>query len=589
LISSASATSRIAAERRRRARATAGLTLCALLLAPPAGGSEAAAADFELGRSVQHSLARIQEGWLQWVGATLQDNRVRADEALRAVSGAVREVGFAHLPDLALAALAQARQAAAAGNFERARRQLEAAERLDPGRPEVAFAEAAVARAQGAWLRVPTAALRGFARLWSGLEGRIAATSLMLWLLSVLVAGGGLFVALLAFRRGPHALTRLHTAMAPPLSPWVAGVLLTFLLIAPAALPSGLFCLLAVWSLALWGVANRSERGVLLLVWLVAASAPLVSDRAQRALALEKSPPMRAWDAFERARLHGSFFADLQVLRSALADRPAALELAADVHRTLGQWDLARTLYRRVVFEEPENVPVLLNLGAFHFRRGDFALANAYFERATRTPTPSAAAWYNLSLGYSDAYLFDASRQALERAREIDAAAVDRWISLANPDRVLTFNGSLGRRQEVRRSLLSVWGARDPDRRRDAWQRWLPAAGVLIAAIVALLSGGFRSRRAGKHGEHGETVRIVRWARRLLPPLDAADRGEGLLAWAHLVLLLALASLPRAFDFAGDLPVVGWRGPRTLAAVTLAGLVLYLAVRLRPAHERSEE
>ena len=82
-------------------------------------------------------------------------------------------------------------------------------------------------------------------------------------------------------------------------------------------------------------------------------------------------------------------------MRTTLPKEPAAIELQADIHRTLGQWDLARAMYREVQWDEPENVPVLLNLGAFHFRKGEFALANAYFERATRSSTPSAAAWYN--------------------------------------------------------------------------------------------------------------------------------------------------------------------------------------------------
>jgi tetratricopeptide (TPR) repeat protein len=588
LTSSASATWRIAAE---RAAAALLVGWTALAGASPAAAQEAASqSEFELGRSVQRSLARVQESWLQWVGASLQDSDARADEALRSLSIAVREIGFQHLPDLAMAAVAQARQSTREGNWNRAERQLAAAATLDPGNPEIAFGRAALSRARGDW--------SGAARAWTGgvwatLTGRPAAkarASALLWVLTVLAVSCGLFVALLAWRHGRAAVAALQGLLSPPLPSWAAAGVVAFLAFAPLALPSGLTWLLWLWSILLWSFASRSERIVLAAGWLLLAVAPAIADRSARRLALDQTPPMRAWQAFESGRLYGGFFSDVQVLRAALPEHPAALEFAADLHRTLGQWDIARGLYRRALLAEPQNVPVLLNLGAYSFRKGEFALANAYFQRATEAPVPSAAAWFNLSLGFSESYLFDDSRAALGRAREIDGAAVDVWMATPNPDRVLTFNASLTRRDEVRSALLAAWT-------RPAGGRLAGLPPGLVGAVAALLAAALA---AGFHAAHdlpaaarreapGAGGALRRWAETLLPALGATRRGAGALAWSNLALLVAIALLPRMFEMAGDLPVPSWPGPRLLAVVATAAALVYVALCARLGVQAREE
>jgi tetratricopeptide (TPR) repeat protein len=503
---------------------------------------------------------------------------------LRGLVGAVREVGFHRLPDLALGAAAQARLSARAGEYERARRQLEAAEALDPGRPETAFAAAAVARAGNDLLGALSATARG---LWLTLradEGRLALASFALWAGYLVLVASALFVALLALVHAPDAIYSLRERLEPPLSPWVSAVLLAFVLVGPAFLPSGLCLVLLVWSALLWGFTTRSERIVLAVGWAAVATVPLLAGQLQRELALDRSPPLRAIESFAERRLHGGIFADLQVLRSALPNQPAAQELIGDAHRTLGQWDLARSAYRRVLVDEPGNIPVLLNLGAYYFRRGDYAFANAYFTRATQTATPSAAAWFNLSVGYSAAYLFDESREALTQARAIDGAAVDGWIATENPDRVLTFNGSLARREELRRALVAAWAEpeREPAAERGRVLRAAAAAGATPLLGLGLSRWIGRTRRRARSPLRLSPA-VDRWLRTLLPALPAAESGAGFWAWGNLLLLAGFALLPRALDLAGDLPIAGWPGPTLLAVAALFGFALYVLVRVRGA------
>jgi len=565
------------------------VALCAVASAAGAQ-SESSPAAFELGRSMQQSLSRIQEAWLQWVGASLQDNLDRAEETLRNLSGTLREIGFTRMPDLSLAAVAQARQSVLIGDWDRAALQLDAAETLDPGNPEVRFARATLERRRGAYLRAVSELVAGVRSALGGSSGERARRSAVLWLLVVLRLSGALFVVLLAWWRGGEALAALRSLLSPPLQDGVALVLALALVLGPAALPSGLFWMLLVWSILLWSYADRSERIVLALFWLVTLATPIVADRVTREQALDQTPPMRALQSFGNGRIYGGFFADTQVLRSALPDHPAALEFVADVQRTIGQWDLARSLYRRVLLDEPQNIPVLINLGAYYFRKGDFALANAYFLRATKTPVPSAAAWFDLSLGYSDTYMFDASRDALSRAREIDASAVDVWMATPNPDRVLTFNGSLARRSEIAAALVHVWAS--PQAGPNGWRGQIsfPAVVLLGAALLAWVFDRLRRSRLSRGAvkrRAPRTSNLEHWLHTLVPAVPAIERGSGAVAWANLLLLVVLAALPRVTDMAGDLPAANWPGRQLLSLVAVVGGALYLVQRLHAGWRRT--
>ncbi len=132
------------------------------------------------------------------------------------------------------------------------------------------------------------------------------------------------------------------------------------------------------------------------------------------------SPPVQAMESLEQHRLYGGLFTDLGSLRALLPESAAVKHLLADVHRSLNQWDLARSLYRQVLEKEPENTAALMNLGAYFFLKGDFGNAIQNFQKVVTADPQNAAAHFNLSQAYSESYLFDESKRALAQAREID-------------------------------------------------------------------------------------------------------------------------------------------------------------------------
>jgi tetratricopeptide (TPR) repeat protein len=543
-------------------------------------------AGFELTRSTQHSLHRLQESWLQWVGSFYQDNPAKADEALRALTANGRQVGMSKLVDFSLGAMALALESGREGKFERAQWALDAAETLDPLRPEVAFARAELARERGAYLSSISATAVGFARLLRSAERTVFLGNLTFWFLAVLLLAAALFVLVQVATKGSAVVADLHGALARKMPSASATLCVGLVLLWPLALPAGALWLLLYWSALLWGYESPSERGASLAVWLLAGLAPWLAAFEQQRVAVALSPPMRAVANLSEGRLYGGLFADLQVIKAAIGTEPAVVELIADVNRILGQWDEARPLYRKVLESEPGNVAVLLNLGAYHFRKGDFGIANDYFLQAARTVPPPAGALYDLSLSYSETYQFEESRKALAQAKEIDPGLVDRWVRTPNPDRVLTFNGGLARRDEIRRLLIGAWAEAPADggwtQRRVAG--WASAAGAFRTAVLAVALYFLRRQRGFGSPSPWLAWRsspVARWLRAVFPALSQAELGEGVKVALSLLAFALVAMLPLLFAIGVVLPLGNGLPARLPWILWALGLLLYLGLCVR--------
>src|SRR6187402_580248 len=178
------------------------LVLAVVASALPAQSVGGPTASFELTRGTQHSLHRLQESWLQWVGSFYQDNSAKAEEALRALNANARQVGMTRLVDFSLGAAALALQSGREGKFERALWALAAAETLDPLRPEIAFARASLARQRGSYLEALRATGSGFLRLLRSTERTVFVANLVLWFLAVLWFACALFVLVQVATKG---------------------------------------------------------------------------------------------------------------------------------------------------------------------------------------------------------------------------------------------------------------------------------------------------------------------------------------------------------------------------------------------------
>ncbi|MFL6196156.1 MAG: tetratricopeptide repeat protein [Thermoanaerobaculia bacterium] len=534
----------------------------------------------EMTAPLRLTLKQLEEQWLGWI---VQNNRQQADKAVSDILETAKGLGMTRLPDLAAGALARAVQAAQEKDFARARWALDAAERFDPGRPETAFASSRVAWLQGSYAAAAWDRLRGYPRIFNHpLERYLWLQDLAFWCLGLLLVTGGLFVAMQMLTKGTSLFQDLAELFGRKLPRLLALLLAAAALLWPLAVPYGPLWLVLYWSVLLWGYASFSERSVLILLWFLVGLSPLVIDFQRQRVAVALSPPAQAMQSLEEHRLYGSLFSDLGVLRSILPKSVAVKHLLADVHRSLGQWELARSLYRQVLEAEPDNAPALINLGAYSFLKGDFGAAIQTFQKAAEVDPRNAAAQYNLSQAYSESYMFEEQNAALHRAREIDLNRVNQWIANSS-ERVVTLPGGLARIPEIRGQLQTTWGRGEPlSGRLELFRRGLS---LLLALSLMLIAVALHlARRPFGYTERPAEVfpeAFDRWGRVLLPGVTSAEVGEGAKAFLALLVPTALLLLPRFGDLGVRIP---WRydpGNLLSVGVMIVGLLLLFGIRLR--------
>jgi tetratricopeptide (TPR) repeat protein len=570
------------------------LVLAALLVPPPAAGQNGsdAAAVVLSSPQVRYSLARLQEGWLEWTTALYSDDLEEADRVIERLEEIVRRLGMRSVPDLAAGALVQAVESARRGEEARATLALEAAERLAPGRPETAFAAAEVARLSGDWPGMIVAEARGYARLpRTVLERRLALFDVALWGLASLLVVCAFFVLLEMGLRGPAVARDLGRALGGRFRR-LRGVALTVVvgvaLFWPLVLPSGPLWLLLYWSFLLWGYLAATERAVLVLTWLTVVVAPTlvaeIDDRAEASL----SPAVRAMESVAHGELYGGLFADLGVLPATLPEEPAVEHFLADLYVRLGQWEEARRRYGRVLDAEPDNVAALVNVGVYYFHREDFGNAVNYLRQAADSEAGEeirAAALYDLSLAYTDANLFDEARSARLAAREIDEQLVSEWHRRpeSQDEGVVTVDGGLARRGELERALRErrpVSAVASPA--LAVLRQARAAILVLVLALAAIATHAVVRHRRGPAKLAGtEPKPPGRWSRLFVPGLTSLREGHGARAFGALLLVVAplLALLRGPGGLGYELP---WRhdpGGWFLPAIALLVLVVVMTAR----------
>ena len=557
------------------------LFLLPAVAAAAPGGSPRPLTGVEMTDPVRQTLKLLSEQWLQWV---VQNDRQQADQAVSDLLEIAHQLGMQRLPDLAAGATAKAVQAARQKDFARAHWALSAAERFDPDRPETAFAESSVDWMQGNYLGAAMARLRAYPRLFlHPLERYLWFQDLLFWTLALLLVTGGLFVAVQMLTKGTGLFEDLADLFGRKLPRPAALALAVLALLWPLPLPYGLVWLPLYWSVLLWGYGAPSERVVLVSLWLLLGAAPQLLELQRQQLTLALSPSSQSMEALEEHRLYGSLFADLGVLRSALPESVAVKQLLADVHRSLGQWELARSLYRQVLEAEPDNTSAQLDLGAYALLKGDFTGAIQSFQKVASIDPRNAAAQYNLSQAYSGAYMFDEQKVALRKAQEIDLAKVNAWMSNSQ-QRVVALAGGYARIPQIRRELLATRGRREEARsgRLELVDRGLalllPIALLLAAVVLHLARRPFYTERSVAIFPEGA---FDRWGRALLPGVASAEVGEGGKAFFALLLPTALLMLPRLGRLGVPIP---WRydpGNALSLMFAVAGLLLYFGLRIR--------
>lgn len=565
------------------------LALVALLPALPARGEEAATG-FALTAPVRRTLALMQQDWGEWLSAYDREDQAAADGALERLRAGLTELGMSRLPELAIGAAARAEAAAGAGRIEWARQGLVAAEELDSGRPETAFAAARVERAARRPLAALGRQLQGYARGMSlPLERTLTFANLGLWASASLLIAGAAFVLVLMAVRGPRVVGVLLDGLGEQFSRPMRYLLAVLLLAWPILLPDGLFWLLLYWSALLWAQGTRADRVLLALLWVVMAVTPGLVNELRRRVAVRLAPMVRAVEDARGGRLQGELFDDLARLRGVLPASPAVRQLLADQHRRLGQCEVARPLYRQVLEVEPQNVGAHLDLGLCAFLRGELDEAIEGFRQAGALDPLAAAPYYNLSLAYSELYRFEQSGAALARAQQLDPARVARWIHRPGAVHAAAADAGLARGREIRDELLRSWVLEDEEAEQAGpWRDLLGVPAAIGCLLLALLLRRLLPPPPRHLAPPTRLARRPEIARRvLLPGVAEMWAGETLPAFFALLALAALVLVLRMGTLGFRMPW-GFHPPGgLLAALASLGLAVFFLLRWRRAARSS--
>lgn len=561
--------------------------LACLLVAPLAarGQDFGVEAGLELTAPVLQQLQRLQDAWESWKEAYERDDEAAAENALEQLLAITEEVGMERLPDLSNAAAAAAVHSAQQGKFTRSAWALEAAQRLDPDRPETAFAEAAIARLRDDGLGTMASVYRGYLRLLRmPLERHLWLQNLILWLVFSVLLASGLFVALQMATKGGALYADLVRLVAPRMpSPW-ADLVVVALLLWPLALPSGLLWLALYWSVLLWSYGSVSEKAVLIALWLVVGGVPLLVSYQQRAVQLTLAPPVRALDHLLAGRLDGAFFSDFGVLRALTPESREMHLLVADLHRRFGQWEHARSRYSELLngdgLEGQAAAAALNNLGIYHHRKKDYATAVNYFRQATQADPGLAEAYFNLAQAYSQLYKFAESNQAMDDAKALDRERVSRWANpdLAVEESAVGVEGGLALHETIRHELDRAWFS--DEGQPGLWNLWRRHLSLSMSVAAILLAVAFGQLRGQAGALVPETPAPGRWLRVLVPGLPSARAGRGGRALLALLLPAGLLMLPLVREL-GFRPTLAYDPSFELpTAVCAGGLALLFLARL---------
>jgi len=561
-----------------RRRVSSLVALLFLSVAPGAYGQEDSDA-LVLSPEVLTILSELQEGWLDWLSGVNRDDESAASAALASLLANTREIGMTRLPELSRGASARAVLFAAEGDFLHAELALEAAEQLDPGRPEIAFSSARVHRLQGDQKAMVVQYLVGMRRLYQQpLDGALLLANLQIWALgaiSILVFCG---IALLMATRGQGMVADLSGALGKFMPATIAYPLAFAFLLWPLLLPAGMFWIAIFFSILLFSYVDPPERILLLGLCSVLVITPWLVNRQRARVSVELAPEFVAAEEIAQGSIEGTFALDLERLRSQLPDSIAVNHLLADLYSRLGQWKRAQELYLLVLESEPENMPAVLDLGVSEYHQAKYEEAIESFRRAAKAPKPSGLASFNLSQAYSELYQFDLAREALRIAQEIDVKGVADWIQLAAVDRVVRLEGGMARTREIRADLAASKRVRQPVvLPTGAWR------GVLLAAVPVFLLGiaapqvlrrltTSRTRSAESNSRGG----LGLW----VPGIEEVVDGQWAGALVALLLPAALLSLPGAVQVGFVLPSGPRLDPNTVWVVAGLGLVAYLLLRL---------
>lgn len=434
-------------------------------------------------------LNRVEAHWWRRVALLQRGETEAAAKATRDLLDLLEREDVRRLPELAAAAVVEARRAGRAGNLTGALEAYRLARRLDPGQAEAAWGEARLLLSDGRYGQALGAAVASLKARWSDfwtIYGDVTGT--LAWLaLAVWVAGGAVIIALLC-RYGPSLASAVADRMPGRWHRSLRSALGWGVVLAPA-----LVIVLGAWVLLIWAVmlvpALRQPERRLVVCWLLLTTLLVPGiGLAWLVTSAGASPEARVAVATAERAPRPDLLLELATLADEDPDEPAwrvmLARLVGDQHP-----DRAMRLLRDAKAAAPTDPRVRVAFGNVLYRAGKHEAAAVRYRAALEIDQDHVLALFNLGKAYLASFQFDEANRVLLRARRIDPDRVSRLEERIPEDDVADPTFSVG---EVSRRVL---GDEIGPGLTRALRPVNPLTGAALAALLLALAVGLRGGR----------------------------------------------------------------------------------------------
>lgn len=376
-----------------------------------------------------------------------------------------------------------------------------AADALDPRSPAVAFSNADRFRDQNNWGRAIQASITGYTRLFRNYRTRLLSRDdLMLSGILALALTIALFALALFIRYGRSMAHDFREIVSTRFRGGSVSVLGFALLFLPIFIWLGPIWLVLYWFVIFFGYANKLERVLVVLLALILALLPIVTDRIATEVAGVDGPIVLSAIASREELYQPEALPRMQELASVIPDSWVIQLLLGNLEQQEGDEQQALMHYRRSN-EIHDNAGAHVNIGNLHFLDGDNAAAATEYEAAEQLDPKLAIAFYNDSVANGGQSKFTEQGQKFERAKALDPRTIEAFAATPPPLRVAMYDPPLADAWQLQSSIAEKGTAKSIFGMYPMFDPKVSAVntitiGSVLAAILAIVLW-LKRRKAG--------------------------------------------------------------------------------------------
>lgn len=369
----------------------------------------------------------IGESWQMATQFAATGDLEQAEQSLSEAMAMASQLAIARMPAYAKAAAGLAIESEMAGNGDIADWAIDAAYRLDPRSPDVAFAHADLLRIRSGLGGAISPLSRGISAVFGSRTTSMIARSdfLVSLAVAILLIGAGFGVAMVT-RYGRSIMHDWRESLSGRVSAGTATILAFALLFLPVFLWLNPFWLIPWWFLITMSYAGRAEKVAIIIVLIGIGLTPLLMAWSAYRIVESRNPVVRAVEATYEDIWDPEIIKAASELTQALPDEARIQVIAGDLALIAGAENQALIHFQRAVQLDDTHAGAHLNIGNIHFLHQDFPAATFRYERAAQLDPGMAIAFLNNSIVAGETFQFEKQSEQIALARAASREVTDR-------------------------------------------------------------------------------------------------------------------------------------------------------------------